>query len=44
MGRFRITVDVLPSLDSLVPLARRAVREEVAVGREAEDGGLFEFG
>jgi len=39
MGRFRITVDVLPSLDSLVPLARRAVR---VAGREVDwddDGG-----
>jgi hypothetical protein len=26
MGRFRITVEVLPSLDSLVPLARRVMR------------------
>ncbi len=31
MGRLRITVAVLPSLDSLVPLARRAVR---VAGRE----------
>lgn len=47
IGLRRITVDVLFSLDSLVPLTRRcAVREGAAaardIGRCAEDGGLEE--
>jgi hypothetical protein len=37
MGRFRITVDVLSSLDSLAPLALRAVR---VPGLDADEGGL----
>lgn len=42
MGRFRITVDVLPSLDSLVPLALRAVRvagRDEVVDCWEEEGG-----
>jgi hypothetical protein len=37
MGRFRITVDVLSSLDSLAPLTLRAV---CVAGLDAEEGGL----
>lgn len=37
MGRFRITVEALSSLDSLAPLALRAVR---VAGLDADDGGL----